>query len=318
MTSPFKVVFMGTPDISVPSLQICHQMDGVEVVAIVSQPDRPSGRGKKLKSPPVAEFAKEQGLKLFQSENINKDSELFEYLSLQKIDLIVVFAFAQFLGKKYLDLPRLGCFNIHTSLLPKYRGAAPIHYAILNGDKTSGISIQRMVKKMDAGDICYSKEVKIGDSETGGELYQRFKELAPNCLFEVLTDAIKDRLVFSPQDEAQVSFAPIIKKEEGRINFQKEKATQIYNRVRAFNPFPSCFFEIEEMRVKIFETAIFDNVDSESPGKIENRDGRILAHCKEGVLLIKELQLPGKKRMTNSEFINGLGDRLWKKIKNKS
>ena len=151
-------IFMGTPDFSVPTLSAIHNHTQINIVKVVTMPDRKSGRGKKLQAPPVAIYAKENNLPLIQAENINSEEDL---LNLEAVDLIIVIAFAQFLGSKVLALPKLGCFNIHTSILPKYRGAAPIQYALLNGDLSTGVSIQRMVKKMDAGDICHFKECSI-------------------------------------------------------------------------------------------------------------------------------------------------------------
>ncbi len=156
-----KVVFCGTPDISTNCLQKLHDNKEVEILYVVSQPDRPSGRGKKLKSPEVVELANKLGLNVFQTPNLNKETDFLTKLKHLDPDCFVVFAFAQFLSSKVLELPKLGCFNIHTSLLPKYRGAAPIHYAILNGDTATGVSIQKMVKKMDAGDIGYSASIKL-------------------------------------------------------------------------------------------------------------------------------------------------------------
>jgi methionyl-tRNA formyltransferase len=163
-----RTIFLGTPDFSIPVLEMLTNHHNIELVQVITMPDRPAGRGQEMQSPPVAMFAKEKKIPLLQTENINKEEAFFENFNSTNTDLIIVLAFAQFLGTKILALPKLGCFNIHTSLLPKYRGAAPIQYALWNGDKSTGVSIQKMVKKMDAGDLAHSHPLPILENETGG------------------------------------------------------------------------------------------------------------------------------------------------------
>ncbi|MBH47973.1 MAG: methionyl-tRNA formyltransferase, partial [Halobacteriovorax sp.] len=213
-----KVVFCGTPDIAVPTLMTLNANPNVEIVQVVSQPDRPSGRGNKLKSPEVIECAKKLELPFFQCTNLNKEADFLTSLEALKPDIFIVFAFAQFLGKRVLSLPKLGCFNIHTSLLPRHRGAAPIHYGIWCGDKIGGVSIQRMVKEMDAGDICVASSLDIHVDETTPSLYERLKILAPDCTEQLISDILGNTLTFTKQDSAQITFAPTIKKEEGYLN----------------------------------------------------------------------------------------------------
>src|SRR5690606_7773598 len=204
--------------IAVTSLDAIANHPNIKIEYVISQPDRPAGRGQKLKSPEVIEKARELGLETFQTENLNREDEFLTKLESNPPDLFIVFAFAQFLGKRVLNLSKLGCFNIHTSLLPRHRGAAPIHYGIWCGDEVGGVSIQRMVKKMDAGDICHSIETKIGERETTPELYARLKDLAAKASAEFLSKTLGNELVFTPQDESLVTFAPTIKKEDGLIN----------------------------------------------------------------------------------------------------
>ena len=172
-----KTIFMGTPDICLPTLGELNKNSSIELVEVVSMPDRPAGRGQNLKSPDVIEYCKSHNINFFQTANINLENEKIDVWKKQKIDLIIVFAFAQFLGQKILTLPLSGCFNIHTSLLPKYRGAAPIQHALINGETKTGVSIQKMIKKMDAGDIAHSEEVEISSEETGVTLYEKLKKI---------------------------------------------------------------------------------------------------------------------------------------------
>ena len=175
MTKKFNVVFFGTPDFSLPTLEILASHPSISLVAVVTMPDRPAGRGQELKSPPVAEFAKQHDLRLFQVDNINKSEDVLLALESMNIDFFLVLAFAQFLGSRVLSIPKLGCFNIHTSILPKYRGAAPIQYALLNGDSSTGVSIQKMVKEMDAGDLVHFDEVSIDPIDNGETLFNKLK-----------------------------------------------------------------------------------------------------------------------------------------------
>lgn len=295
---------MGTPDFSVPSLEALFKNELVDLLYVVSMPDRPSGRGHQLKSPEVIEFAREHKIPYFQTENINKENDFLESLRQANIDCIVVLAFAQFLGDKILKLPKLGCFNIHTSLLPKYRGAAPIQYAILNGDKITGVSIQRMVKKMDAGDICFSSEVQIGDEETGGELYNKLKVKAAEDLNEFVRLLTEDQVECSPQDESHVSFAPTLKKEDGLIDFKRKTVNEIVNQVRALDPWPGTYCMLNEKRLKVYKVQTVST--KLAPNELRSKDKMLEIGCLDGSLRLIEVQLEGKKRCSDSELLNGL------------
>ena len=240
-TKKLNVVFCGTPDFSVPTLELLHQHPQINLVGVVTMPDRPAGRGQELKSPPVAEYAKLHKLPLYQVENINREENILLELEGKKIDFILVLAFAQFLGSRVLTMPALGAFNIHTSILPKYRGAAPIQYALLNGDTSTGVSIQRMVKEMDAGDLVHFHELPISPTETGGLLYTRLKfqaALSTNTLIETI---LHNKLVFTPQDPKAVSFAQTLKKEDGLLNFKESTVAKIQNQIRALDPWPGTY-----------------------------------------------------------------------------
>lgn len=302
----YKVIFFGTPDFSVASLEVLHKAEHFEVCAVVSMPDRPAGRGKKLQTPPVAKFAQDNQIKLFQTENINKEPEFLEFVNRKEIDFYVVLAFAQFLGKKVLEAPKYGAFNIHTSLLPKYRGAAPIQYALLNGDKETGVSIQKMVKEMDAGDICYEHTVPIALQDTSESLFKKLESEAAIGLERFLENFYfsKGDLHYKVQNKDDVSFAPSIKKEQGLINPLKESADVIINKLRAFTPWPGCFLYLNDFRLKVHEIETFPK--SLSPGSIDTAMGALVIGTSDGTIRLNRVQLDGKKAQADTDFLNGV------------
>jgi methionyl-tRNA formyltransferase len=267
-------------------------------------PDRPVGRGLELSSPPVALFAKEKKIPFFQTENINRDEALFTTLSSAGIDLIVVLAFAQFLGTKILELPRLGCFNIHTSILPKYRGAAPIQYALLNGDKSTGVSIQKMVKEMDAGDLVSFHKVDISENENGGLLYARLKFQAALSTSDFILDAFYNRLVYTPQNKNEISFAPTLSKEDGHLDFKKLNCETIKNKIRALDPWPGTFCFLDGKRLKIIE--IEEHSTKISPGITLINHGMLIVGTTTTSIRLSKVQLEGKKVCSDTELLNGL------------
>jgi len=269
-------------------------------------PDRPAGRGQQLKSPPVIEFAKEKMIPFLQTENINKDETLISFLNKNNCDLFIVLAFAQFFGEKLLKVPKLGCFNIHTSLLPKYRGAAPIHYAVLNNDKTTGASIQKMVKKMDAGDIAHENEIPLEKNETTNSLSAKLSNLAAITLNEFVERLVHNKIVYKVQDESKVTFAPSIPKESGKINFTEHSAHELDCRIRAFESHPGCYCFLNGLRLKIYNLQLTEM--SLSPGEVKVQQGQILVGTKDFAVRLNEVQLEGKKRCTDTELINGLSN----------
>ncbi len=299
-----KVAYFGTPDFAVPSLEMLHNHPQVEIVAVVSMPDRPAGRGQKLQAPPVAEFAKNNGLTLIQTENINKESDWVEHMSALKVDAFVVLAFAQFLGSKLLALPKLGCFNIHTSLLPKYRGAAPIQHALLHGDPSTGVSIQRMVKKMDAGNIVAEMPIEIGAHETGGQLYTRLKFASALTLNDFITRLIANDFQEREQSEDHISFAPPLKKEDGHLNFTEQTATQIERRVRALAPWPGTFTFFNKKRLKVLEVEL--STLKLKPGQVDTSQAYLIVGTLEGSIRLRHIQPEGKRPCDDRQFINGL------------
>ncbi|MCT4642418.1 MAG: methionyl-tRNA formyltransferase [Bacteriovoracaceae bacterium] len=296
-----KVIFFGTPDFAVPSLDIINNHPHVELIGVVSMPDRKSGRGHRLKSPEVIEYAKNNKLAYFQSENINKDDKFEDFV--KEADVFIVLAFAQFLSQKILDLPKNGCFNIHTSVLPKYRGAAPIQYALLNGDNETGVSIQKMVKKMDAGDVCFEKSVAIAQTETGGQLYTRLKYQAALSLNEFIYNIVEKNINYRTQDETQVSIAPTLKRENGFLDFKNETFETLNNKVRALYPWPGTYCMQGKKRVKVF-TIEKSNIKLE-PGQTLIQNKQLLVGCKDTSIRLMELQLEGKKRSYDYDIVNG-------------
>jgi methionyl-tRNA formyltransferase len=299
-----NVVFCGTPDFSVPALELLHQHPHINLVGIVTMPDRPAGRGQELKSPPVAEYAKSHKLPLYQVENINREDDILCELETKKIDFILVLAFAQFLGTRVLKMPHLGCFNIHTSILPKYRGAAPIQYALLNGDKTTGVSIQKMVKEMDAGDLVHFHELAISATETGGQLYTRLKFQAALSTNTLIEEILKNKLIFTKQDPAFVSFAPTLKKEDGLIDFKNSKNEKIINHIRALDPWPGTYCFLNQQRLKVFSVEQIDR--KVAPGKTSLEFGQLVVGTEDGTLRLTSIQLEGKKVCNDNELLNGL------------
>jgi methionyl-tRNA formyltransferase len=299
-----NVVFCGTPDFSVPTLELLHQHPHINLVGVITMPDRPAGRGQELQSPPVAKYAKENKIPLYQVENINREDTILAELEGKNVDFILVLAFAQFLGSRVLNMPKIACFNIHTSVLPKYRGAAPIQYALLNGDTMTGVSIQRMIKAMDAGDLVHFHELAIAPTETGGQLYTRLKfqaALSTNTLIETV---LNNKLVFTPQDPAGVSFAPTLKKEDGLLNFKESTIAKLHNQIRALDPWPGTYCFLGTQRLKVFEIEKLHR--TLKPGETSTEHGQLSVGTLDGVIRLVKVQLEGKKVCSDAELLNGL------------
>jgi len=299
-----RVVFCGTPEFSVPTLDLLFNHPQIELLKVISMPDRPRGRGMEMKSPEVIEFAKQKKIPYFQTENINKENELLSELKALHLDFVVVLAFAQFLGSDMLSVARLGCFNIHTSLLPKYRGAAPIQYALLNGDNETGVSIQKMVKKMDAGDLVLSHKVSISPTETTGLLYTRLKFQAALSLSDFIQNILSEKVTFTPQDDSLVSFAPTLTKELGHLKFETQTVKEVLNFIRALDPWPGTFCFLNGKRLKVLEAEKYHG--KIPPGKALNDLGSLAVGCLDGAIRLAMVQLEGKKPCSDRELLNGI------------
>lgn len=303
-----KTIFLGTPDFAVPTLEILHHHFAIDLVKVVTMPDRPAGRGQELTSPPVAIFAKENKISLLQTENINKEEDFLKQLKNEEIDLVVVLAFAQFLGSTILNLPQIGCFNIHTSILPKYRGAAPIQYALLNGDQKTGVSIQKMVKKMDAGDLVHFQELPIHPEETGGLLYSRLKFCAGLSCYDFIQKIIDDKLSYTAQDESKVSFAPTMKKEDGFLDFKSNNFTTLKNKIRAMDPWPGSYCFLNNKRLKVF--SIKEQAKKLNPGEVNTDMGMLLVGTLDKTVQLETVQLEGKSKCQGHDLLKGYREKI--------
>lgn len=301
-----NIVFMGTPDFAVESLKKIYE-SGHNILAVVSQPDKPFGRNMKLMPTPVKEYAESKNIKVYQPEKIRKDEELYETLKSLKPDVIVVVAFGQILPQKILDIPKYGSVNVHGSLLPKYRGAAPIQWAIISGEKVTGITTMYMDAGMDTGDMIQKAEVKIENDDNFGTLYEKMKikggELIVQTL-EKIADGVAPR-VKQPDD---FTLAPMIEKTLGNIDWNNN-SEDIRNLVRGLNPTPGAYTNIEGQKIKIWrvEFSNLEKTDEVLPGMVikANKKEGLLISTKDGILDIAEIQLPNSKRMLAKEYLNG-------------
>ena len=300
---------MGTPDFAVPSLQaLIDSTDLCSVVGVYTQPDRPAGRGQKLQQSPIKELALKNNIPVYQPENIN-DADEKRKLADHMVDLVVVVAYAQFLGKAVLNIPRLGCINVHSSLLPKYRGAAPIQYAILNGEKETGVTIMRLVLKMDAGPILLQDKISIDPNMRFQELHDKLAVLGSALLVKTVDGLKKSTIKDIAQDEAEVTYAKLIKKEDGLIDWTFS-FEQIKNKLRAFDPWPGTYVLTSLGKLKIHQITFIRSLGSEkdfsSLGTILSLNGSLFIRCSDGWVEILELQPEGKRKMKTGEFLNGL------------
>jgi methionyl-tRNA formyltransferase len=290
---------MGSSPFSLPALKaLAHSED---IVTVVTQPDRPRGRGRKVSPLPVKGIAIELGLSVLQPERV-RDLDFITLLRRKRPELIVVAAFGQILPLALLEIPPLGCVNIHPSLLPKYRGAAPINWAIINGETVTGITTYLMDEGMDTGDIFLTKKVEIGPDETTQELGMRLATIGAEVLLETITLLKEGNLHPTPQNNKGVSFAPILKKEDGLIHWEKP-AHQIRNQIRGMIPWPVAFTFLREKRLRIYRGMIGNGEGS--PGEIISLNGGIEVACGKSSLLIEELQLEGGIKMGWKEFARG-------------
>lgn len=304
MNDPLRIVFMGTPDFAVPSLTVL--LEGPEeVVAVVCQPDRERGRGKVLSEPPVKALALKHGLPVLQPASVRKEPFLSQLAELRP-DLLVVVAYGRILPRTVLDLPRLGAINVHGSLLPRYRGAAPIQWAVINGESETGITIMQMDEGMDTGDILLTEKVAIGPQETAGELFIRLSELGGRALAAALSGLKQGRLTPRPQDHSLASSAPMLAKEMGHLDWD-QPAGRLHALIRGLDPWPSAYGFIEGVRYRFFAPQIIPHSGNEQPGTIvrADRQGLVVASGDDR-LLITEIQAEGRKRMKVADCLHGL------------
>lgn len=302
-----KIVFMGTPDFSTGVLEMLIQE--YDVIAVVTQPDRPVGRKKILTPPPVKKVALEHNIPVYQPEKLNNSSELEEIINL-KPDLIVTAAFGQLLPKSLLDAPKHKAINVHASLLPKYRGGAPIHYAVMNGEKKTGITIMYMAEKLDAGNIISQDEVEILENDTVGEVHDKLATLGTDLLKRTLPTIFNGTNDSIVQDDSLATFASNISREDERIDWTKDAQT-IHNHIRGLSPWPVAYTTMDGKNLKLWRSEIVENVKGE-PGEIieTTKDAMIVATGSEDGVALTEIQLAGKKRVKTRDYISGLQSKI--------
>ncbi len=293
-----RLLFAGTPDFALASLKALVE-SGRTPVAVLTQPDRPAGRGKKLRASPVKEYALEREIPVLQPATLRDDAIIAELAALEP-DLMIVAAYGLILPQNVLDIPTHGCLNVHASVLPRWRGAAPIQAAILGGDEATGISLMEMEAGLDSGPVFHTEMLDISDGETAGELHDRLAALGGATLVEKLDDIIAGRIEAQVQDESLVTYAPKIEKRDAEVDWTVT-ATDAARRVRAYNPFPGAYFFAGEHRIKLWRATPVDG--TARPGTVLQADrSAIVVACGKGALQLDELQLPGKRRVPASEF----------------
>lgn len=303
-----KVVFFGTPKIAINSIMKLLNFADIHFVAVVTQPDRPAGRGKKLVAPPVKECALKNGIPVFHTDSIRKDKELIEKLKELEPDFFITFAFGQLLSQEVLDIPKVATINLHASLLPKYRGANPIQRCIYNGDSETGICTMITELGLDTGDVCCSEKIKITENMTNLELSEIISEKSPFLLYKTLKGLMSGAVVPQKQDEKNVTIANKFKKEDGLINWNLE-SRQIHNQVRSMVDWPCAYTTFDEKIIKIIETRLIETLDTEGfePGQVVSvsKNG-IEVKTLDGSLLVTKVKPESKGIMGSRDWANGV------------
>jgi methionyl-tRNA formyltransferase len=297
-----RIVFMGTPAFACPTLQMLLDR-GEQVVAVVTQPDRPSGRGQQLQPPPVKVLAQQHGIPVLQPVKVRLPEALAEIEAFLP-DLIVVVAFGQILPKALLEMPRHGCINIHASLLPRYRGAAPINWCIINGEQETGITTMQMDVGLDTGDMLVKRAIAIGPDETASELHDRLAPLGAATMAETLDLLVAGQLIPEKQQDSDSCYAPMLKKELGNIDWS-QNAVSIRNLVRGVTPWPGAFSFLGGKQLKIFRVRCGEGAGAPGTVLTATKSGLEVA-CGNGSIIIEELQLEGKKRLSAGDFLAGV------------
>lgn len=297
-----RIIYFGTPDFAVPSLRALVEA-GEDVVAVVSQPDKLKGRGHKLSQPPVKEFALSKGIKVIQPSGIRSD-DFHKTIEVLKPDVIVVVAYGRILPPAILKLPLLGCINVHASLLPKYRGAAPIQRAIIKGEKTTGVTTMLLDEGLDTGDILLKEEAEIKDEDNALTLSVRLSEAGASLLIKTLS-GLKDNSIRPVPQTGEPSYAPPLNKEDGRIDWSLP-AIEIFNMIRGTYPWPGAYCYLGKERINIIKARVIDNIEKPVSARIEKIAGEEMhVGTGRGILTIQELKPDGKKNMSATAFING-------------
>jgi methionyl-tRNA formyltransferase len=303
---PLKIIFAGTPDFAAGHLQALIDSEH-EVIAAYTQPDRPAGRGKKLTASPVKDLALKNGIAVFQPSSLRNEEAQAELASLNA-DIMVVVAYGLILPKIVLDTPRLGCINVHGSILPRWRGAAPIQRALWAGDTQTGVTIMQMDIGLDTGDMLLKTHLPIEDTDTSASLYEKLAEQGPKALVQALFGLSEGSLKAEKQDETLANYAEKLSKEEARLDWHKS-AKQLWQEIRAFNPWPVSYFDHQQSSIKVWQADYSNDKCTESPGTIiaATKQGIEVATA-DGKLIIKTMQLPNKKPLDVADILNARGD----------
>lgn len=305
-----RLIFMGTPEISAYVFEAMIEA-GYQFVGCIAQPDRPVGRKGELEKVPTKVVAEKYGIPVFQPVKIRKD---YEFVKELKPDVIITLAYGQIVPQGLLDIPTKGCINLHGSLLPKYRGAAPIQYALINGDKVTGMTLMQMVAAMDAGVMYAKKEVVIDDGDNATSLFKKMAVAAKELILESLEDYVLGNLIGEEQDESQVSFCPTIKPEQERLDLNLD-VNQIHGWIRGLSDQPGAYFMLDGKKLKVFKSQVLNNIEDHQVGEIVEADKRgFIIQLKGGQLSILEVQKEGKNKMDYKSFINGNQGLLGKKV----
>lgn len=297
-----KVIFMGTPDFAVPTLEALEKEH--EVALVITQGDKQRGRGKKMMPPPVKAKAIELGLDVYQPQDINSD-ESIEKIKEINPDIIVVVAYGQILKEEILNYPKHKCVNVHASLLPKYRGAAPLNWVVINGEEKTGVTIMEMSKGLDSGDMLEKCELPIDDDMTAGDVHDSLMQDGSKLLIETLKKIEDGSVTKTQQDHEKSTYAPMMDKDLGRIDWD-QSAKDIKNLVRGTFPWPSAYFKYEDKNVKVLETEVCEKDRDEQAGKVlkVSEEGIVVA-AREGCLILKKIQFPGKKAVSVADYLRG-------------
>ena len=296
-----NIVFMGTPTFAVPTLKKLYE-NGHNILAVFTQTDKPKGRGMKLAFSPVKEFAVEHNLEVYQPNSLKRETEIYTPI-LRELnpDVIVVVAYGKILPPEVLSIPKLGCINVHGSLLPKYRGAAPIQWTVLNGDKFGGVTTMLMAEGMDTGDMLLKSSVEVGENETAYELYDRLSFIGADLLIETLEKL--DTITPEKQNEAEATLAPMLSKEMCQIDFTKD-AKSVHNQICGLSDWPCAVCFLDDKRLKVYRSEIVDEKCTHEAGKVIDEKNFVVA-CGVGAVKLVEIQAEGSKRMNSSDYLRG-------------
>ena len=307
-----NIVFMGTPDFAVPALEALIRSPEYEVALVICQPDKPQGRKQILTAPPVKALAVSHGLRVYQPNSL-KNEEAFETIRACSPDFIVVSAYGKILPKNVLDLPRYGCVNLHGSLLPQYRGAAPVQWSVINGDAVSGVTTMLMDVGLDTGDMLLRETVAIGPEETAGELFDRLAALCPALLLKTLRGLEEGTIVPEKQNEAEATYVGMLDKAMAEIDWNKPART-IHDLIRGLNPWPVAKTKFDGKIFKIYSSRVREQSIKGDVGTLLADGGRLFVRCGEGALELLEVQLEGARRMSAADFLRGHAPAPGKKL----